>query len=423
MAALERYLAAATRKNTQKSYAQATRHFEQEFGGFLPATGDAIARYLAQFAGALSNNTLRQRLAALARWHQQHGFPDPTRAEVVRQAFRGIRAVHSAPEKQAAPLQLAHLDQVDSYCQQSILSARESGDRRRELQAVRDRALVRLGFWRAFRSDDLVRLRVEHLGLRPGSSMQVFLSSSKGDRQNEGRTWQVPALSRLCPVEGMAAWLKLAGLTEGPVFRRVTRWGSLGRTAMNSGSVIPLLRSLLANAGVDQARLFSSHSLRRGFATWASANGWDLKTLMQYVGWQDVQSAARYLEAATNDQERIERGLTQSPAQAASPTVEAASSRQVKLEVALALTSFAGRTRGVKATIRHIEEICLARHHGQKFGKDGHRYRILMNCESEDGTLTERISELLDALHQAATNNECYLEASIKDVTSGQVWD
>ena len=35
-----------------------------------------------------------------------------------------------------------------------------------------------------------------------------------------------------------------------------------------------------------------------GFAGWANANQWDVKTLMQYVGWRDVQSALRYIDGA-----------------------------------------------------------------------------------------------------------------------------
>lgn len=61
-------------------------------------------------------------------------------------------------------------------------------------------------------------------------------------------------------------------------------------------SVIPLLRSVLQSAGLP-AELYSSHSLRRGFATWATRSGWDLKALMQYVGWSDGQSALRYIES------------------------------------------------------------------------------------------------------------------------------
>lgn len=38
--------------------------------------------------------------------------------------------------------------------------------------------------------------------------------------------------------------------------------------------------------------------LRRGFAQWATANDWDIKMLMEYVGWKNVQSALRYVEGA-----------------------------------------------------------------------------------------------------------------------------
>ncbi|MDD2148043.1 MULTISPECIES: tyrosine-type recombinase/integrase [Pseudomonas] len=43
--------------------------------------------------------------------------------------------------------------------------------------------------------------------------------------------------------------------------------------------------------------LYTSHSMRRGFATWASANGWDIKALMGYVGWKDMKSALRYVDS------------------------------------------------------------------------------------------------------------------------------
>ncbi|AAM38072.1 integrase [Xanthomonas phaseoli pv. phaseoli] len=66
MISVGQYLEAATRPNTQRAYAAATRHFEVEWGGHLPATAEQVARYLAAYAGQLALNTLRHRLAALA---------------------------------------------------------------------------------------------------------------------------------------------------------------------------------------------------------------------------------------------------------------------------------------------------------------------------------------------------------------------
>jgi hypothetical protein len=64
MSDIDRYVEAATRDNTRRSYQSAIRHFEVEWGGFLPASADAIARHFAHHAPSLSVNTLGQRLAA-----------------------------------------------------------------------------------------------------------------------------------------------------------------------------------------------------------------------------------------------------------------------------------------------------------------------------------------------------------------------
>jgi len=84
---LDQYVHAATRDNTRRSYQSAIRHFETEWGGFLPATADGVARYLVDHVGLLSINTLRQRLAALAQWHLDQGFPDPTKAPYCAQGI------------------------------------------------------------------------------------------------------------------------------------------------------------------------------------------------------------------------------------------------------------------------------------------------------------------------------------------------
>lgn len=290
------YIAAATRDNTRRSYRAALRHYEEEWGGLLPATADSISRYLTDHADTLSVNTLKQRLAALAKWHNEQGFPDPTKAPLVKTLLKGIRRLHPAVEKQAKPLQLEQLEIVDTWLSHQAENA--ENDAVMQLRCIRDRALLLLGFWRGFRSDELCRLRIEHLNLTPGQGLTLFLPSSKGDRDNLGRTFRAPALRVLCPVEAVNAWLTLTGRIEGPLFPRIDRWGRLSEVPMNPGSINKWLRELLSKAGLPESEQYSSHSLRRGFAGWANANQWDVKTLMQYVGWRDVQSALRYIDGA-----------------------------------------------------------------------------------------------------------------------------
>ena len=228
-------------------------------------------------------NTLKHRLAALSRWHQDHGFPDPTKTPKIRQLLKGIRTIHPAPEKRAKPLELELLQRVSDWLMEAATAAQARGNAGEALRHTRNRALLLLGFWHGFRSDELVNLSIEFFEIDSGEGMTLFLPRSKTDRQLEGRRFACPALSRLCPVEAVETWLALSGLTQGPLFRKIDRWGHLSASGLTPSSIIPLLRQLLADGGIADAGEFSSHSLRRGFAQSAHLSGWDLRELMSYV--------------------------------------------------------------------------------------------------------------------------------------------
>ncbi|HDP4811135.1 hypothetical protein [Pseudomonas aeruginosa] len=87
------------------------------------------------------------------------GFPDPTKTPTVRQVLKGIRTLHPAQVKQATPLQLQH--SVVQWLTQEAERARQSGNLISLLRSRRDTALLLIGFWRGFRSDELCRLQVE----------------------------------------------------------------------------------------------------------------------------------------------------------------------------------------------------------------------------------------------------------------------
>jgi site-specific recombinase XerD len=433
MTRVAQYIEAAERDNTRRSYASAIRHFEIEWKGLLPSTADAISRYLADHAATLAINTLRQRLAALSRWHTDQGFPDPTKSPLVRQVLKGIRSVHSAPEKRARPLELAVLQQIDQW----LDAAQRSGDQPALLRHARNRSLMLLGFWRGFRSDELVNLRVENTEVTPGQGMACFLGRSKGDRQLQGRVFRCPALSRLCPVTAFNVWVDLAGLTEGPVFRKIDRWGHVADESLHTNSLIPLLRSLFAEAGVESPEEYSSHSMRRGFAGWARASGWDIKELMEYVGWKDVKSAMRYLDASDSSlQARFEQGLTAlAPAtlqpapplllteQADALRLPAAGTTPVAvLRVTMVLTRFSKQSRGLALGHRLIEQTCFERFAMQRLNAKGTRYELAIPYLSRD-VLDEVIATLLDDVYRIAEDNQCLLETSFHEPATDSHWD
>lgn len=431
MTRLAQYIEAAERDNTRRSYASAIRHFEIEWKGLLPSTADAISRYLADHATTLAINTLRQRLAALSRWHTDQGFADPTKSPLVRQVLKGIRFVHTVAEKRARPLELAVLQRVDQWLDIAISNAQRSGDRPALLRHARDRSLILLGFWRGFRSDELVNLRVENTEVTSGQGMACYLGRSKGDRQLQGRVYKCPALSRLCPVTAFNAWIDLAGLTVGPVFRKIDRWGHVADESLHANSLIPLLRSLFAEAGVESPEEYSSHSMRRGFAGWARASGWDIKELMEYVGWKDVKSAMRYLDASDSSlQARFEQGLTALAPAAPQPqppllllTEQAEGTTPVAvLRVTMVLARFSKQSRGLARGHRLIEQTCFERFAMQRLNTEGTLYELAIPYLSRH-LLDEVIATLLDDMYRIAEDNQCLLETSFHEPATDTYWD
>ena len=417
---VDRYVRAATRDNTRRSYRSAVEHFEVTWGGFLPATADSIARYLADHAERLSAATLKQRLAALARWHRDQGFPDPTKAPLVRTVLKGIREEHPYRQKQAKPLAIIQLQQLDQWLAGQIAQARQHDSGRLGVW-LRDRAMVLLGFWRAFRSDELCRLTIDDVTLAPAAGMSLYLRRSKGDRQAEGRLYKVPALRQCCPVEACQDWLDFLNQPSGALFRAIDRWGNISNTSLHPNSIVPLLRQLLADADIDAVEAFSSHSLRRGFASWASASGWEIKALMEYVGWQDTQTALRYIEAKSP----FEQALMQIPTQVASsvgqPRLASVSEpRHRALTVQLTLEPQRPRSRKPHQARTVIEAHCLKPFEMEQ--QNNGDYRIEVPATSDE-QLDEMMDDLIDEIHRIASDKACWVETRIKDPATGQAWD
>ena len=405
------YVEAGTRDNTLKSYAAGVRHFEETWGGLLPATAQRVAEYLAAYGATQSLNTLRSRLAALAHWHQSHGFADPTRHTLVRQTLKGIRAVHNVQERRADPLQLRDLTVLDAWMANAIVAADACGDRAMALRARRDRALVLLGFWKGFRGDELLRLRVDQVTVIPTQGMLLYLPRSKGDRLAAGVTHRVPALSRLCPVTAVEDWRQAAGLTDGPLFRAIDAHGTVRGGALHANSLIGVLRRAFARAGLAGAAQYSGHSLRRGFAGWASGSGWDAKALMEYVGWKDIQSAMRYVDSPDAfGQSRIEQGLAQHrpdvpslalPPPASAPELPMHTAFTVSLSLRLASS---GSRRGAAQAHRAIEFVCLQRH--AAVPQDAARTKYVLTVAATDElALSEAMATLMEDIHRFADNH------------------
>ena len=98
------------------------------------------------------------------------------------------------------------------------------------------------------------------------------------------------------------AWLKAAGIIEGPIFRPVNRHGQVQPTRLSAGAVAQVVKRTAAAAGLDPT-LYAGHSLRAGLATSAAAAGVSERASMNQTGHKSVAIARRYIRESSLFQE------------------------------------------------------------------------------------------------------------------------
>ena len=275
-------VSASVSANTVRAYQSDLAHFH-DWGGTLPATPAMVAEYIADHAGRLAVATMARRIATLAKAHEAMGVANPCRSELVRATLQGFKRKHGTAQTQAKPLLREEL----------FLVLDAMGD---NLGDIRDRALLLIGFAGGFRRSELTGLHVEDLTpVRQG--LIITLRRSKTDQTGEGRKIGIPhGRTRHCPVAAVERWTSAAQLSDGPLFRPVSRHGHLTDAPLTGDAVSTVLRRRLAAAGIDPVG-YSGHSLRAGFATSAAQAGVSTSKIREQTGHASDVMLSRYIRA------------------------------------------------------------------------------------------------------------------------------
>lgn len=269
--------------NTRRAYRADLIHFGK-WGGSIPATPAIIASYLADHSLSHSTATLRRRIASLSRAHLALGLPDPTKIDPAKSTMRGISRTHGSAVRSAAPL--LRNDLFNSLDKLGV-STRD----------VRDRALLTIGFAGGFRRSELVGLDVADLNFTP-QGIIVTIRRSKTDQDGKGRILGIPTgRSRHCPVQAAHEWIVAAQLSEGPLFRSVTRRGKVCTARLSSEMVSIIVKRHASAIGLSP-QSYSGHSLRAGFVTSAAKEGASSWKIRQQTGHKSDAMLARYIRFA-----------------------------------------------------------------------------------------------------------------------------
>ncbi|RFU21641.1 tyrosine-type recombinase/integrase [Geodermatophilus marinus] len=284
------YVAASRAEATRTAYARDVAAWQRWCAGRAlpsgpPADPLAVAAWLAELADdGRSPRYIARRLSALNDVHRTAGHPAPGDNEGVRRTLAGIR--RSAVRAGARPRTARALDTATVRALVEDLPDTPAGRR--------DRCLLLLGFALGLRASDLCRLHVEDLTPAGHGGLDVLVRFSKTDQDGAGETLALAEGVRevTCPVRAARAWLDTLagqGVTAGPLFRAVGkgRTSRLGTGALSTRGVTLVLARAAERAGVPTEGL-SPHSLRRGFATTAYAQGVPEKEISRTGRWRSL---------------------------------------------------------------------------------------------------------------------------------------
>lgn len=286
--AAEQYRRGSKAAATMKAYGFDLKDFaawcEEQGTGFLPATPRAVADYLTHLATVKGYKaaTLQRRISAISQLHQAHEYESPTQSHVVCSVMAGIRRKHGTAQKGKAALRTDDLRRMVEALPDSLLG-------------IRDRALLVVGFAKAFRRSELVGLDVEDVEFSK-EGLIVTLRRSKTDQEGQGARFGIPYGSNplTCPVRALQEWLWRSGIESGPLFRPINRHGHIQPKRLSDKAVARIVKRSAKAVGLDPAD-YAGHSLRAGFATEAASRGVSERAIMRQTGHKSLTTVRRYI--------------------------------------------------------------------------------------------------------------------------------
>ena len=277
--------------NTRKAYGSAWSAWQRwaldQGRPVLPATAGDVADYLeARHAAGASPATIRLARAAVAKVHQVSGAADPTADGLVTDTLKRI----GRDGRDRGRGQVAGIGWSAAEAAASIAS--NGGD---SVAGLRDAALLRVMSDGLLRISEASALQVSDVEATADGGT-VTIRASKTDQQGDGAVRFLGAPT----VAAVQRYLEAAGITDGPLFRRIRKGGQVTADRLGADSIRAIVRKRAAAVDGITGRI-GGHSLRVGSARELAADGASLVELQQAGGWRSPTTPAVYVrrESAT----------------------------------------------------------------------------------------------------------------------------
>ena len=243
----------------------------------IPATADAMARYVDYLSTIRKSATIRRRINSLGTVLKLSKHYDPTNQPEVILAIKRMHRKIGRAQQQAAPLTKPLLSQLLSNCDNSS-------------RGLRNQVLLRLGYETMRRRSELCAFKFEDICQAPNKKPAIRLNFSKTDQFGTGKI--LPISQDLFDL--LEKWRSLVS-DEGYILRSITRHGDIGNK-LHPASISTILKALQKDLNMDfNEQPLSGHSFRVGAALDLLEQGEPLERIMLRGGWQTDSSTIKYL--------------------------------------------------------------------------------------------------------------------------------
>ena len=157
------------------------------------------------------------------------------------------------------------------------------------LRAKRDYAMLAILFGCGLRRSELVGLEMDEVQMRQGHWVVVDLIGKGGHI----RTVPIPVWVKAA----LDSWTAATGITEGRIFRAVSRTGKMWGDGISQNVVWYVVKTCCEKAGLEH---IAPHDLRRTCAKLCHSNGGEIEQIQFLLGHASVQTTERYLGCKQN---------------------------------------------------------------------------------------------------------------------------
>ena len=164
----------------------------------------------------------------------------------------------------------------------------------------RDKAIILVGWFGAYRRSEIVGLSVENIEFNE-DGMSIKMDKSKtdpeGNLEAKGIVKSEDPQSTYCPVNACKKWLQFSEIRTGNIFRQIDTSNKIYHNDLGDKSISLIIKNWATKAMISNDKL-SGHSFRAGFATELARSGASETEIMKTTQHKSADMVRRYIRDA-----------------------------------------------------------------------------------------------------------------------------